>query len=376
MSQQENTPDNTPSVVDLTATDVNHIAQQLASLEQDAATSLGSVAVRSDLEMYRVAFLGKKGRLTTILRSMGTLSAEQRPLLGKRANEVRDHINAMIENAEQRLQKQELEIEMRQRLDVTLPGTRIQYGFRHPLSQIGDEIIDVLASLGFERAEFFEVEHDFYNFEALNMPKDHPARDMQDTFYIDGESVVLRTHTSPMQIRSMMTLKRPPIRLACLGRVYRKDEDQTHSPMFHQIEGLYVDENVTFGDLKGTLQVFVDKIFAPGTKIRLRPSFFPFTEPSAEVDICCFACGGSGSVVDKHSGERVACRTCKATGWIEIMGAGMVDPEVFKAVRLDPDKVTGFAFGIGVERVAMLRYGVSDIRTFFENDVRFLRQFF
>ena len=293
----------------------------------------------------------------------------ERPQVGKRANEVRDRITALIDERAALIEKQAREAELSSGVDVTLPGRRRAQGGAHPLSRTADDILDVMLALGFERAEGPEIEHDFYNFEALNMPADHPARDMQDTFYID-DGVVLRTHTSPVQVRAMLSLRQPPFRIASFGRVYRSDHDNTHSPMFHQIEGLYVDTRVTFGDLKGTLEVFAEKVFSPTTKVRLRPSFFPFTEPSAEVDVSCFACTGQGEVAGQ------TCRLCRGTGWIEIMGAGMVDPEVFGAVGLDPDAVTGFAFGIGVERVAMLRYGINDIRLFYENDVRFLRQFF
>ena len=292
---------------------------------------------------------------------------------GKLANDVDARLTDAYEKNKARVAQRQREAELADRLDVTLPGRRLARGRRHPLTTTSEDILSCLASLGFVRAEGPEVEHDYYNFEALNIPRDHPARDMQDTFYVDDD-VVLRTHTSPVQVRSMLAIGKAPIRVACPGRVYRNDSDITHSPMFHQIEGLYVDNNVTFGDLKGTLQVFAEKIFSPGVKVRLRPSFFPFTEPSVEVDVSCFSCGGSGRG-GAAATEDGACRLCKATGWIEIMGAGMVDPEVLKYGKLDPDTVSGFAFGIGVERVAMLRYGVSDIRLFFENDRRFLKQF-
>jgi phenylalanyl-tRNA synthetase alpha chain len=347
---------------------LSDIEKQLGDLRAEAESALPGAGSRDALEQLRVEYLGKKGKLTGVLRSMGSLTAAERPLVGKLANDVRDVIQALLESSVARLEHGLREQELNTRIDVTLPGRRYVRGRRHPLTRTSDDILEVLRGLGFERAEGPEIEHDFYNFEALNFPKNHPARDMQDTFYIDDD-VVLRTHTSPVQVRTMLALGAPPVRVACFGRVYRNDHDNTHSPMFHQIEGLYVDKNVTFGDLKGTLEVFCARIFAPGVKVRLRPSFFPFTEPSAEVDMSCFACSGAGEV------QGAVCRVCRGTGWIEIMGAGMVDPEVFLAAGFDPEQVTGFAFGIGVERVAMLRYGIDDIRLFFENDQRFLGQF-
>lgn len=350
--------------------DVSELTEKLSSLKGEAEASLGEAGTRDALESLRVEYLGKKGKLTAVLRNMGKLSKDDRPKVGKLANEVRDRIGELLDDGVRRLEEAERAAEMSARIDVTVPGRRYVRGRRHPLTTTSEDILHVLEMLGFERAEGPEAEHDFYNFEALNFPKDHPARDMQDTFYIDDD-VVLRTHTSPVQVRGMIALGQPPVRLACYGRVYRNDADNTHSPMFHQIEGLYVDKGVTLADLKGTLQVFLEKIFAPGTRVRMRPSFFPFTEPSAEVDMSCFACDATGDAPDGD-----ICRVCKGTGWVEILGAGMVDPEVFKAAGLDPDEVTGFAFGIGVERVAMLRYGINDIRLLFENDQRFLQQFF
>lgn len=349
--------------------DLSEITEKLGALKGEAERAFPQASSRDAVETLRVEYLGKKGKLTAVLRGMGGLSPDDRPKVGKLANEVRDAIDALLTDASERIASEERASEFKERIDVTLPGRRYTRGRRHPITATRDDILAVLSSLGFEVAEGPEIEHDFYNFEALNIPRDHPARDMQDTFYID-EDVVLRTHTSPVQIRTMLALGAPPVRVACYGRVYRNDYDATHSPMFHQIEGLYVDKHVTFGDLKGTLQVFAERIFEPGVKVRLRPSFFPFTEPSAEVDISCFQCKGTGFVATDP------CRLCKRTGWIEIMGAGMVDPEVFKAARFDPEQVTGFAFGIGVERVAMLRYGINDIRLYYENDQRFLGQFF
>ncbi len=358
-----------------------------------ARAALGSAKDASELEAARVQFLGQKGFLQTAKKSVGQLKeVADKKAAGKLCNDKDKELNDVFAQNQTRLQQAAREAELKQRLDVTLPGKKARRGHRHPLTATCDDILAVLSGLGFQPAEGPEVEHDFYNFEALNMPKDHPARDMQDTFYVDvgaafigtptadglraekASEVVLRTHTSPVQARTMLAAGKAPIRVSCFGRVYRKDDDPTHSPMFHQIEGLYVDKEVTFADLKGTLQLFAERIFVPGTKVRLRPSFFPFTEPSVEVDISCFACGGTG-VGGSSANDEGRCRLCKATGFIEIMGAGMVDPEVFKACKLDPDAVSGFAFGIGVERVAMLRYGISDIRLLYENDERFLAQF-
>jgi phenylalanyl-tRNA synthetase alpha chain len=350
------------------------IEQLLATSFAEAKAALEHAKDAAELEAARVRFLGQKGFIAAAKKSVGQLpSVADKKAAGKLANDRDRALQDVFQQNLQRLAQEARTAELAQRIDVTLPGRVAPRGHRHPLSQTSDDVLAVLSSLGFQPAEGPEVEHDFYNFEALNFPKDHPARDMQDTFYINDE-VVLRTHTSPVQARAMLALGKPPIRVSCFGRVYRHDDDVTHSPMFHQIEGLYVDRDVTFADLKGTLQLFVERIFQAGIKLRLRPSFFPFTEPSVEVDISCFACGGSG-----HGGPAVSddgsCRLCKATGFIEIMGAGMVDPEVFRSCRLDPDSITGFAFGIGVERVAMLRYGITDIRHFYENDVRFLSQF-
>ena len=353
----------------------------LAELEQllhqnteRALAALATAQSADELESCRLQFLGQKGFVTQAKKSVGQLATvDEKKRAGKLANDADAAVSRAYDEHKERIERTLRDAELSERMDVTLPGRRSLRGKRHPLTLTSDDILDVLGGLGFMRAEGPEIEHDWYNFEALNVPREHPARDMQDTFYIDDD-VVLRTHTSPVQVRAMLAIAKPPIRVACYGRVYRNDHDITHSPMFHPVEGLYVDQSVTFGDLKGTLQVFLERIFGPRSKVRLRPSFFPFTEPSVEVDVSCFSCGGTGT-----GGATVAddgrCRLCKATGWIEIMGAGMVDPEVLRFGGLDPDRVTGFAFGIGVERVAMLRYGVSDIRLFFENDRRFLRQF-
>lgn len=314
------------------------------------------------LQEVRVAYLGKKGELTSIMKSMGALPAAERPVVGALANDVKERLEALIESRLELVRAQEIERRLKEEtIDVTLPGRSRFAGSKHPITLVTEEIVEIFSALGFGVAEGPEVEKDFYNFEALNIPKDHPARDMQDTFYI-SEDVVLRTHTSPVQIRTMLK-QPPPVRVIAPGTVYRRDSDITHSPMFHQIEGFLVDRQVSFGDLKGILTTFINRFFGAGVGVRFRPSFFPFTEPSAEVDIQCVICGGKG------------CRVCKQSGWLEILGSGMIDPEVFKSVHYDPEAYSGFAFGMGLERVAMLKYGVNDLRLFFENDIRFLRQF-
>jgi len=336
--------------------------EQLATLEQAAAAAASAATSELDLQQVKARFLGRKGELTAIMKGMGSLPAEQRPLFGALANEVKDRLELLFEARCEALRAAELQRRLAaERLDVTLPGRRQRHGSKHPVSQVTEEIVAIFAALGFGVAEGPEVERDFYNFEALNIPRDHPARDMQDTFYV-SDDVVLRTHTSPVQIRTMLK-QAPPVRVVAPGTVYRRDSDITHSPMFHQIEGFLVDRQVSFGDLKGILTTFINEYFGSGTGVRFRPSFFPFTEPSAEVDIQCVICGGSG------------CRVCKQSGWLEILGSGMIDPEVFKAVGYDPEVYTGFAFGMGIERIAMLKYGVNDLRLFFDNDLRFLRQF-
>ncbi|TRO83841.1 phenylalanine--tRNA ligase subunit alpha [Trichloromonas acetexigens] len=314
------------------------------------------------LQDVRVAYLGKKGELTSIMKSMGALPAAERPVIGALANDVKEQLEALIESRLELVRAQDIERRLKEEtIDVTLPGRTCFAGSKHPITLVTEEIVEIFSALGFGVAEGPEVEKDFYNFEALNIPKDHPARDMQDTFYI-SEDVVLRTHTSPVQIRTMLK-QPPPVRVIAPGTVYRRDSDITHSPMFHQIEGFLVDRQVSFGDLKGILTTFINRFFGAGVGVRFRPSFFPFTEPSAEVDIQCVICGGKG------------CRVCKQSGWLEILGSGMIDPEVFKSVHYDPEAYSGFAFGMGLERVAMLKYGVNDLRLFFENDIRFLRQF-
>ena len=336
--------------------------EALEQLKEKALTELKELDSLKALKNFRVKFLGKKGELTQLLKRMRELAPEERPAFGRLINELKETLEGLIAEKERELKELEKRKRLeRERIDITLPGRRPSIGVLHPVTLVMEEIVDVFVSMGFQIAEGPEIEEDYYNFEALNIPPDHPARDMQDTFYIDGKRL-LRTHTSPVQIRVME--KYPlPIRIIAPGRVYRRDFDVSHTPMFHQVEGLLVDEKVTFAELKGTLEEFARRVFGEETKVRFRPSFFPFTEPSAEMDIGCVICKGSG------------CRVCKGTGWLEILGCGMVDPEVFKSVNYDPDKVTGYAFGLGVERIAMLKYGIDDIRLFFENDLRFLSQF-
>ena len=336
--------------------------EELESLQKEILASLSQVSTEKDISEVRVRFLGRKGSLTQLLKRLGVLPEADRREIGKRANQVKEDLENKIEETLCQIQERERrEALEREKIDVTLPGRRISVGKRHPLTQILDEIIDIFSRLGFEVIEGPEVELDYYNFEALNIPKGHPAREMQATFFI-SDDVVLRTHTSPMQVRTMEK-KQPPVRMICPGAVYRCDSDPTHSPMFHQVEGLLVDKGITFADLKGVLTVFVHQMFSKETRLRFRPSFFPFTEPSAEIDIECFICGGKG------------CGVCSNTGWLEILGSGMVDPAVYKFVNYDPEEVTGFAFGMGIERIAMLKFGINDIRLFFTNDLRFLRQF-
>ena len=335
---------------------------ELERLQSEVVLSISQASTEKEISEIRVKVLGKKGSLTQLLKRLGTLPEADRREIGKRANQVKEDLEKKIEETLLRIQEQERrEALEREKIDVTLPGRRIAVGKKHPLTQTLDEIIDIFSRLGFEVVEGPEVELDYYNFEALNIPKGHPAREMQATFFF-SEDVVLRTHTSPVQVRTMEK-KRPPVRVICPGAVYRCDSDPTHSPMFHQVEGLLVDQGITFADLKGVLTVFVHQMFGKETRLRFRPSFFPFTEPSAEIDIECFICGGKG------------CGVCSNTGWLEILGSGMVDPAVYKFVNYDPEEVTGFAFGMGIERIAMLKYGINDIRLFFTNDLRFLKQF-
>jgi phenylalanyl-tRNA synthetase alpha chain len=335
---------------------------ELQKLEQDALAELKDAITPDQFQYIRTKYLGRKGLLTGMLRNIAKVSDDEKPLFGKLCNELKNSLNAKIDEALQKhadLKNQE--DLFKDKIDVTLPGNAIKCGRIHPVIQVRQEICSIFTSYGFSIVEGPEIELDYYNFEALNIPPDHPARDMQDTFYIE-DNVVLRTHTSPVQVRIMEKIQ-PPLRILSPGKVYRRDSDVSHTPMFHQIEGLLVDQGVNFGDLKGILASFLKKIFGGNTVLRFRPSFFPFTEPSAEVDIRCVMCGGKG------------CRVCAQSGWLEILGSGMVDPAVFKNVNYDSEKYSGFAFGLGLERIAMLKYGISDIRLFFENDIRFLKQF-
>jgi len=336
--------------------------EQLQRLRDEAIACIAQAGGEAALQEIRVRFLGRKGELTGLMKGLGALSAEERPQVGQLVNTVKDEIEAALEHALAAAREAEISRRLQtERIDITLPGRRQPAGTRHPITLVIEEICDIFAGLGFSVAEGPEIEHDWYNFEALNFPPEHPARDMQDTFFVEN-NLLLRTHTSPVQIRTMLKQK-PPVRIIAPGTVYRCDSDATHSPMFHQIEGLMVDKGVTFADLKGMLTIFTNQLFGQKTGVRLRPSFFPFTEPSAEVDIACVICGGKG------------CRVCKQSGWLEILGAGMVDPEVYRHVNYDSEEISGFAFGMGIERIAMLKYGISDMRLLFENDVRFLRQF-
>ncbi|GIO63882.1 phenylalanine--tRNA ligase subunit alpha [Paenibacillus cineris] len=339
--------------------------EKLEALRQEAIAQLNDVADVQTLNDLRVKYLGKKGALTEILRGMGALSAEERPLIGQVANDVRGAIEGLIDSKQQAFQKAETEQRLQaEKVDVTLPGRKMTQGGTHPLNKVIQEIEEIFIGMGYHIAEGPEVETDYYNFEALNLPKNHPARDMQDTFYIT-EELLMRTQTSPVQVRTMESMQgKVPVKIICPGKVYRRDDDDaTHSFQFYQIEGLVIGENIRMSDLKGTLLQFVREMFGPNTQIRLRPSFFPFTEPSAEVDVTCARCGGSG------------CRVCKHTGWLEILGCGMVHPEVLRKGGYDPEVHSGFAFGMGPDRIAMLKYGIDDIRHFYGGDVAFLKQF-
>ena len=340
--------------------DIRENLEQIAAQLQDELKDLSELKA---LEELRVKILGKKGSLTALLRGMGSLSAEERPRMGQLINEKREKLTAMLDEKQQALQQKAKEARLKaEALDVTEPRPLPEIGGVHPINRVLNEVVDCFTGLGYEVVEGPEVELDLFNFELLNLPKNHPARDAQDTFYIN-ENTVLRTHTSPVQARTMTTRK-PPIRIICPGRVFRADEvDATHSPVFHQIEGLVIDENVSMGDLKGALDAFAKRLYGDDIQVRFRPSFFPFTEPSAEVDLTCVNCHGKG------------CRVCKDTGWIEVLGCGMVNPRVLEMCGIDPQKYSGFAFGIGLERITMLRYGISDMRLMYEGDLRFLKQF-
>lgn len=337
--------------------------EQLQLIQKTAENDLKSVTNRSELESIRVKYLGKKGELTAVLKQMGSLSAEERPVFGQLANDVRESIEKLILNELERIKSLEIfERIENEKIDVTLPGIRHRIGHKHPLSIVLDEVKEIFLGLGFNIATGPEVEWDYYNFEALNMPINHPARDTQDTFYIT-DKMLLRTQTSPVQIRVMET-QQPPIRIIAPGRVYRSDAvDATHSPLFHQIEGLVVDKGITMGHLKGCLDAFAKRLYGDKTNIRLRPHHFEFTEPSCEIDVSCFRCGGTG------------CAMCKGEGWIEILGGGMVHPKVLKTGGINPDEYSGFAFGVGLERLVMFRFNIDDMRLLYENDLRFLCQF-
>jgi phenylalanyl-tRNA synthetase alpha chain len=342
--------------------EVETIVQTLEALRATAEKEFLAAENQETLAGIRVKYLGKKSQISQSMKLLSELAPEHRPVAGKVINDVKTLLQDLYQIRERRLGEEEKQRKLvEERIDVTLPGRRLPSGKKHPLTQIMEEAQAIFVGLGFTIAEGPEAELDYYNFEALNFPKDHPSRDMQDTFFITDD-VVLRTHTSPVQIRTMEKLS-PPVRFIAPGKVYRHDADISHSPMFHQIEGFFVDTDVTMADLKGMLDLFVHQMFGAKTQLRFRPSFFPFTEPSAEVDISCVMCGGKG------------CRVCSQTGWLEILGSGMIDPNVFGYVNYDPEKYSGYAFGMGVERIAMLKFGIDDIRLFFDNDIRFLKQF-
>lgn len=342
------------------------LQEKLEALKHETLAKIEETKELAGLNQIRVETLGKKGPITEVLRGMKDLSAEERPKVGSFANEIRDIITKEIETKKELLEQLALQKALEdETIDVTLPGKPMKQGTRHVLTQIIEEIEDIFVGMGYEVVEGYEVEQDHYNFERMNLPKDHPARDMQDTFYISDE-ILIRTHTSPVQARTMEKhdFSKGALRMISPGKVFRRDtDDATHSHQFHQIEGLVIDKNVTMADLKGTLEEVMQKMFGADRKIRLRPSYFPFTEPSVEVDVSCFKCGGEG------------CSVCKHTGWIEILGAGMVHPNVLKMSGIDPEVYSGFAFGLGPDRIAMLRYGVNDIRNFYLNDLRFISQF-
>lgn len=338
------------------------MSERLENLLKEATSALAAARDIEAVLQVKARYIGRKGELALLLKEMGQLSPDERRASGEAINRAKDALETEVERLVTSLREAEKARRLSgERIDVTLPGRPLRPGRVHPVTRVMSEIEDIFTGLGFDIAEGPEVELDYYNFEALNFPKDHPARDMQDTFFIGGD-VLLRTHTSAVQPR-IMERSKPPLRVIAPGTVYRRDSDITHSPMFHQVEGFMVDKGVRFTDLKGILSLFLHRLFGPSTEVRFRPSFFPFTEPSAEADIRCVICGGSG------------CRVCKGSGWIEILGAGMIHPEVFNAAKYDPEEFTGFAFGLGIERIAMLKFGIDDLRLFFENDVRFLGQF-
>ena len=343
---------------------MNNLKEELNLFKNEGLTELNNVSSEKELNDLKVKYLGKKSNLTTFLRSLGSLSPEERPLVGKLVNEVREEFENIIATKSSALKEKELSGKLSsEKIDVTLPGRRNDIGHKHPLTLTLERVKKSFINMGFSVAEGPEIESDFYNFEALNLPKDHPARDMQDSFYITKE-FLLRTHTSPVQVRTMQQAEpNSPIRIIAPGKVYRKDYDATHSPVFNQVEGLVIDKDINFSDLKSILEFFLKDIFGNSVNVRFRPSFFPFTEPSAEVDISCVMCNGKG------------CRVCSYTSWLEILGSGMVHPNVLKMSNYDPEKISGFAFGMGIERITMLLYKINDLRLFYENDIRFLEQF-
>ncbi|MCX4303203.1 MAG: phenylalanine--tRNA ligase subunit alpha [Clostridia bacterium] len=337
--------------------------EKIEMIKKAAKQKIESITTLQELQELKVKYLGKKGELTSILKGLGGLSAEERPKIGSMVNQVRDELEKSIENAEKVMKSKALEQKLeKEKIDVTMPSKNIQLGSVHPITQVIEDVKEIFLGMGYSIADGPEIERTYYVFDQLNTPIDHPARDLQDTFYVTDD-VILRTQTSSVQIRTMENQK-PPIKIICPGAVYRSDTvDATHSPLFHQIEGLVVDKNITMTDLKGTLEMFVKNCLGPNTKIRFRPHHFPYTEPSAEADVSCFVCGGKG------------CRVCKNEGWIELLGCGMVHPKVLENCGIDPNVYSGFAFGFGVERIAMAKFGISDMRLLFENDVRFLKQF-
>ena len=338
--------------------------EQIESIKEKALQRISEANDMQTLNEVRVEFLGKKGELTAVLRGMGALSPEERPVIGALVNEVRDTLEGKISEAETKLKEKELQAKLeKEKIDITIPSTKIIRGSKHPMNRIIEEVEDLFVSMGYDVVQGPELETDEYCFERLNLPKGHPARDMQDSFYVTTE-YLLRTQTSAVQARVMMANEeKKPIRVICPGKTYRRDDDATHSHQFGQVEGLVIDKNISLADLKGTLEIFMKKMLGENTKLRFRPSYFPFTEPSYEVDVSCFKCGGKG------------CNLCKQTGWIEVLGSGMVHPNVLKMNGYDPEKYTGFAFGTGLDRLAMFKYGITDIRTLYTNDIRFLKQF-
>src|SRR3990172_4196297 len=343
------------------------MSDSLEALRGEVLERIQKSDSEKELEELRVGVLGRSGKVTLLLRGLKDLPAEERPRAGEQLNQLRRFVEERMAARLVAIKEQSREHALKEeQIDITLPGTRRERGRTHPLTLVMDEIVDVFLGMGFEIARGPDIEDDYHNLEALNIPKDHPARDMQDTFFVSNGKL-LRTHTSPAQIR-VMESRKPPLQIIAPGAVYRHDDDATHSPMFHQVEGFMVDGHISFADLKGVLTHFIRRIFRAEIKVRFRPSFFPFTEPSAEIDIECMLCGGKGIPKDQQ-----VCRVCRGSGWLEILGAGMIDPQVFRFVGYDPEKVSGFAFGMGVERIAMLKFGIEDIRLFFQNDIRFIR---